>query len=142
MAEVSEIRKRLRHAIAKAREEASAHRALVDAAERDFGRFLEEVAAPAFRQFAGVLRAEGCPFHIATPAGGVRLESDRARDDFIELSLDTSGPPVVIGRTSRGRGRRVVADERVLCDGAAVAALTEEDVLAFLLTVVPSLVER
>lgn len=142
MLEVSEVRKRLRQVIAKAREESVARRALADTAERDFGRFLEGVAAPVFRQFAGVLKAEGYPFHIATPAGGVRLESERAREDFIEIALDISGPPVVIGRTSRSRGRRVLTDERVLCDGADVARLTEEEVLAFLLTAVPPLVER
>lgn len=142
MLETSEIRKRLRHAIALAKQDASARRAAADRATGDFERFLDEVASPLARQFAGALRAEGYPFQVATPAGLLRLESERAREDVIEIALDTSARPVVVGRASRGRGSRLVTEERPLREGAAVADLTEEDVLAYLLAVIPPFVER
>jgi len=140
--EPSEVRRRLRQAIARAKEAASARRAEADRAAGDFDRFLEEIAVPVARTFAGALRAEGYPFQIATPAGLLRLESGRAREDAIEIALETSDRPVVVGRTSRGRGRRLVSEERPLREGAAVSELTDEDVLEYLLSVIPPFVER
>jgi len=68
---------------------------------------------------------------------------ERSPAEFIELSLDdSSDPPAVIGRTSRGRGRRTVTSERVLKDGTAISDLTDEDVLAFLLEEITLLTER
>lgn len=142
MLEISEVRKRLLQAVARARQDAAARRAEADAAERDYARFLDEVAGPVVRQFAGALKAEGYPFQIATPAGVVRLVSERSHEDFIEIALDASDRPVVVGRTSRGRGRRVVTEERPLGDRAAIAELGEEDVLAFLLAAIQPFVAR
>ncbi len=142
MMETSEVRRRLLQAIAQAKQGASERLSESDLAARQFERFLEEVAGPVVRQFAGALRAEGFPYQIATPAGLLRLESERAREDVIEIALDTSERPVVVGRTSRGRGRRLVSEERPLREGAGVADLTEEDVLAYLLAVIPPFVER
>lgn len=142
MLEISEVRRRLRQAVTQARQDAAARRAAADAADRDYARFLDEVAGPVVRQFAGALRAEGYPFQIATPAGVVRLVSERSREDVIEIALDASDHPVVVGRTSRGRGRRVVTEERPLRDGATIASLGEEDVLAYLLAAIPPFVER
>ena len=63
-------------------------------------------------------------------------------DDYIELVLDTSEThPQVIGRASRGRGRRVLESETPLGHGA-VRDLTEEDVLAFVMKELEPLVER
>jgi len=140
--ETSEVRRRLLQAISRAKQEASTRRAEADRAATDFERFLEDVAAPVVRQFAGALRAEGYPFQIATPAGLLRLESERSRQDTIEIALDTSERPVVVGRTSRGRGRRLVSEERPLREGAEIAGLTDEDVLEYLLSVIPPFVER
>ncbi len=57
---------------------------------------------PLFRQVANILKAERYAFSVFTPTGGVRLMSDRSADDFIELSLDTTGErPVVVGVISR-----------------------------------------
>jgi len=140
--ETSEVRRRLLQAISRAKQEASTRRAEADRAATDFERFLEDVAAPVVRQFAGALRAEGYPFQIATPAGLLRLESERSRQDTIEIALDTSERPVVVGRTSRGRGRRLVSEERPLRESTAIADLTDEDVLAYLLSVIPPFVER
>ena len=61
----------------------------------------------------------------------------------MELVLDdTSDPPAVLGRTSRGRGRRLITSERPIGGGAPIADLTEEDVLTFLLDEIVVLIER
>jgi hypothetical protein len=140
--DIPDVRRRLRHAMDRARQEASARRVQVDAAGRDYERFLTDVAEPVFRVFVSAIKAEGHPFHIATPAGSLRLESERSREDFIELVLDTTDAPVVVGRVSRGRGRRMVASERPVREGAAVSELTQEDVLAFLVSEIVPFVER
>jgi hypothetical protein len=70
------------------------------------------------------------------------LGSDRRAEDFIELVLDTSGSgPVVLGRTSRLRGRRVIESENPVGSGN-VAELGEQDVLEFLVTALEPFVER
>lgn len=133
MLEVAEVRRRLRQRIERARAAEAARRARIDAARGQYDAFLAETATPMFRMFSMALRAEGHPFEVATPAGAVRLTGPR-RENYIELGLDTSGPePAVVGRSSRGRGRQVVTSERPLRDGAPIEALTQEDVLEFLL---------
>lgn len=139
--DVPEVRRRLRGAIEQARREAAERQQRVDAAGREYERFLEQHAVPIFHTFAAALTAEGRRFKVFTPAGSVRLASDASGEDFIELVLDASlNPPRVLGRTSRGRGRRMVAAERPF--EAAVADLTDEDVLEFLLAEIGLLVER
>lgn len=119
----------------QARSNAAARRERSDAAARDYEQFLATIAVPVVQQFANVLSAEGHHFHVATPAGSVRLTSASSSEDYVEMLLDTSqDPPEVIGRISRGRGRRLVASERPVRDQTAVGELNEEDVLAFLLT--------
>ena len=141
--EISEVRRRLRAAIEKARSEAVERRTRTDVAARDYDIFLSQRAAPVFHQLAVALNGEGHQFKVFTPASSIRLATERSPDEFIELSLDdSSDPPAVIGRTSRGRGRRSVSSERVLKDGTAIADLTDEDVLTFLLEEIPRLVER
>ncbi len=140
--EVSEVRKRLLQTLARAKQEAGERRARLDLAARQYERFLELVAGPVVRQFAGAMKAEGYAFTLATPPGGLRLESERSREDVIEIELDTAGAPVAMGRTRHGRGQRVVTTERPIREGAAIADLTEEDVLAFLLEAVVPFVER
>jgi dipeptidyl aminopeptidase/acylaminoacyl peptidase len=141
--ETSELRRRLRTAIEQARSNAAARRARSDAAARDYETFLSRVAIPVVQQFANVLSAEGHHFNVATPAGSVRLTSAAANEDFIETTLDTTeDPPEVVGRTSRGRGRRLISSERAVRERTAVAELNEEDVLAFLLTEIVPFVGR
>jgi len=141
--EVPDVRRRLRAAIEKARRAAEERRARTDAAGRDFQLFLEQRATPVFQQLAGALKAENYSFKVFTPAASIRLASDRSPEEFIELALDdTSDPPAVLGRTSRGRGRRMTSTERVLGEGKALADLTEEDVLTFLLDEITALLER
>jgi hypothetical protein len=141
--ETSELRRRLRTAIEQARSNAAARRARSDAAVRDYEKFLTTVAVPVVQQFANVLSAEGYHFNVATPASSVRLTSAGAGEDYIEIALDTTeDPPEVVGRTSRGRGRRMIASERAVRERTAIAELNEEDVTAFLLAEIVSFVAR
>ena len=132
--EVSEVRRRLRAAVEEARQKAADRRARTDIAAKDYEEFLGQRAAPVFHQLATALTAEGHLFKVFTPAASVRLASERSHEEFVEVTLDDSAnPPAVIGRTSRGRGRRMVSSERPLKEGVPIAQLTEEDVLSFLL---------
>ena len=66
--------------------------------------------------------------------------SDRAAEDYIELTLDTTeNPPRVMGQISRTRGRRVIDAERPI---GAPDALSEEQLLDFLLKELEVFVER
>jgi|SRR5687767_11315535 len=133
--EVSHVRKRLQGAIAAARQRAQQRRQATADAERAYATFLETIATPITRQVATVLKAEGFAFTISTPGNGLRLAVDRGRDDFIEISLDTEiDPPQVIGRISHTHGSRTIDEERPIKAGTAPDALTEDDVLEFLLS--------
>jgi hypothetical protein len=142
--EISEIRRRLRSAMDEARRDAVARRARSDAALRDYDAFLSQIAVPVVQQIASALSGEGLQFSVATPAGSVRLTAANSPEDYIEIALDTSeDPPEVVGRTSRGRGRRMITSERPVRDRTAVAELNDEDVLAFLLAeIVPFVAGR
>ena len=140
--EISTVKRRILETIDSARKAAADRRARVNEAAREYERFLDHVAIPLFRQVAGVLKSEGHAFTVFTPGGSVRLMSDRAAEDFIEITLDTTGSePAVLGHTSRLRGRRVREAERPIGAGAP-AHLTEDDVLAFLATELGPFVER
>jgi hypothetical protein len=141
--EIPELRRRLRGAIDTARREGQERRLRTDAAARDYGAFLEQRAVPAFRSFAAALSGEGHRFGVSTPAASVRLAAEGAPDDYLEVALDTDAdPPVVIGRSSRGRGRRNVTTERPLDPLTPIDALTADDVLEFLLADIVPLLER
>jgi hypothetical protein len=141
--EVSEIRRRVRAAIESARREAKERRVRGDRAALEYQDFLRDRAVPLFQTVAAALVAEGYRFKVFTPADSVRLSSENRGTDFIELSLDpASDPPTVIGRTSRGRGSRLVDSERPVKEGMPIAQLSDEDVLAFLMEAVVDLVER
>jgi hypothetical protein len=141
--EVSEVRRRLRAAIDQARREAAARRERSDRARQDYDGFLAERAVPIFRALALALNGEGHRFQVFTPAGSVRLAAEGSSEDFLELSLDdTQDPPVVILRTSRGRGRRHVETERPLTEGTEIAGFTEDDVLKVVLGEIHPFVER
>ncbi len=141
--QIADVRKRVHDTIERARRSAAQRRVRIDAAGRDYEKFLEQVATPVFRQVANVLRAENYQFTVSTPGGAVRLMSDKSAGDYIELSLDTStGEPQVLGHSSRGRGRRVIESEQPIVEDRPVAELTEEDVLAYLLRELEPFVER
>ncbi len=97
---------------------------------------------PLVRQVANVLKAQGYLFGVFTPSGSVRLASEKSADDYIEISLDTSGEnPVVLGHSRHTRGRRVVEHERPI-GGPEVRSVSEEQLPAFLLEELGPLVER
>jgi hypothetical protein len=139
--DVPEVRRRVRAAIEQARRAAADRRTRTDAATRDYDEFLTARALAAFNTLASALAGEGHRFKVFTPAGSIRLASERSQDDYIELALDTSeDPPVVLGRTSVSRGRRSVTRERPL--PRPVGDLTEEDVVDFVLAEIPTILER
>ena len=133
--EVSQVRNRLRRAIDGAREHAQDRRQHVAEAERAYKVFIDEVATPLVRQVANALKVEGYAFTVFTPGNGLRLASDRGRDDYIEFALDDTGErSEVVARISRTRGSRTIDEERPVKTGAAPDAITEEELLEFLLT--------
>lgn len=141
--ETSEVRRRFLAAIEKGRRDAAERRARTDQARRDYEEFLAQRATPLFHQVAAALKAERQAFAVFTPAASVRLAAERSPEEFIELVLDdSSNPPAVVGRTTRGRGRRTVSTERPISEGKSIAELTDEDVLVFLLGEIVLLVER
>ena len=140
--ETSTVRNRLNAIIDAAKRSSAERRTRNDEAARAYERFLEVSAVPLFKQVAGALKASGYPFTVFTPGGSVRLMSDKSSEDYIEMSLDTSGDrPAVAGRSSRARGRRVIESERPIAQ-KAVGDLTEEDVLEFVMKEIAPFVER
>ena len=141
--DIPEIRRRLRASIEAAKRDAQERRGRSDHAANAYEEFLSERAVPLFHTVASALVAEGQRFKVFTPAGSVRLASEASGEDYIELVLDTTAdPPVVVGRTSRGRGRRQIASERPVKDDIPIENLKDEDVLAFLLTELTPFLER
>ena len=142
MVETADVGKRVRHAIQQAKRTAQERRARAAAAEREGGSALARVT-PVFKTVAATLTAEGYPFQIFTPAGVVRLAAGVSGQNFIELALDTMrDPPALVGRVSREWGRRVLVDEKIVLEDPAIASLTEEDALAFVLAELPPFVDR
>ena len=138
--EIADVKRRVVETIDRARRRAAERRTRHDEAAREYETFLDQTAVPVFKQVSNVLRAEGFAFTVFTPGGSVRLMSDRSAEDYIELGLDTSGDePVVSGHTGRSRGRRVVESEQAI---GPPAALSEQDVLSFVLKALEPLVER
>ena len=130
MADIALIRKRLRLETEQARRTSSARRERAKAATAAYEKFLEGIGIPTFRQFATVLRGEGMPFEVQTPAGGVRLAPERAREDGITLELDaTQDPPAVMLRTTHTWGSQISRTDRALTDGGAIDQISEDDVL-------------
>jgi hypothetical protein len=130
-------------AIDRAKARAQQRRQHAADAERAYALFLEEIATPTTRQLANVLKAEGYPFTVSTPSGGLRLASDRTRDDYVEFALDGSGDqPVVVGRIRHTRGSRTLEDERPIKPGAAPEDISQTDVLTFLVDALAPWLER
>ncbi len=137
--EVSVVRQRVRELLQNAKRPAAdrraRRRAQIDQATAEYEAFLERVAVPLFRQVVSVLKAERYPFDVFTPGGSVRLMTGRGNDDYIEITLDTAGAaPKLIGRASHSRGGDVVQTELVLNATSDIGALTDEDLLGYLLS--------
>lgn len=134
MADVGLIRKRIRAEIDKARRDQTEQRSRVAEATRVYEEFLQNAAVPVFRMFANILKAEGYPFEVATPAGGVRLQSERNRADAVEIELDTTAdPPQPLVTITRNRGSRVVQSDRSIKWNTPLEQLTEDDVIEMVL---------
>ena len=141
--EVSEVRNRLKSAITTARDRAQRRRERAAEAQLTYETFLAEVATPVARQLANAMKPEGYSFTVFTPGAGLRLASDRGRDDFIELSIDTAGDrPEVVGRISQQRGSRTIDQELPVKRGAAPQEIGEDDVLEFFLAALEPWLER
>ena len=141
--EVSLVRNRLNRAIEVARERAQRRRQRTATAEQAYDTFLQEVATPVTRLLANSLKVENYAFTVFTPSGGLRLASDRGRDDYVEFALDAAeDPPRVVGRIRRSRGSRTLDEERPIKPGLPPDQLSEEDVLTFLLDVLQPWLER
>lgn len=134
MADVGEVRKRIRAEIEKAKRDQAERRSRVAEATKAYDEFLATAAIPVFRMFANVLKAEGLHFEVMTPAGGVRLQSERNRDDAIEMELDTTAdPPQPLVTVTRARGSRVVQSDRSIKGSNPLVQLTEHDVIEMLI---------
>ena len=134
MADVGEVRKRIRAEIEKAKRDQAERRGRVAEATKAYEEFLDTAAIPVFRMFANVLKAEGLHFEVMTPAGGVRLQSERNRDDAIEMELDTTAdPPQPLVTITRARGSRVVQSDRSIRGTSSLMQLTENDVIEMLI---------
>jgi hypothetical protein len=141
--ETAQIRRRVQSRLAEVKRGAAARRERVTAAERAYGTFLTEIAVPTLTAVAQSLAAEGYPYRVTTPAGAVRMTSERSNRAYVELRLDTSGAvPQVVAEVGRERGTRVLADERVVGEGLPVDAISDEHLLETLLEAVGDLVER
>ena len=143
--ETSVVRHRVREVLDRAKRPAEDRRASrrfqMDAAAEEYDAFLRQIAVPLFKQVANVLATEGHAFKVFTPGGSVRLMADRGNDDYIELVLDTKGAaPKLLGRASRARGGDVMQTELVLNATTDIGALTEEDVLGYLMSELESFV--
>ena len=135
MAEVADVRKRVRYAIDQARRDSAERRERVTEAQKNYDTFLQTAAIPAFRMVANVLKSEGnLNFEVMTPAGGVRLQSERHREDAIEMELDTTAdPPQPLVTITRARGRRLTQSDRSIKGSNPLAKLTEDDVVDMLI---------
>jgi|KBSMisStandDraft_5_1062788.scaffolds.fasta_scaffold2466274_1 hypothetical protein len=141
--EVSDLRRRLRSAIDDAKKRSVERRTRVDDARRAWERLLPEVAVPTFHTMAGALTAEGHRFKVFTPGEAVRLSLERSAEEFVELSLDTDrDEPALLLRSTRGRGRRIVSTERIVGEGAQIAGVTQEDLVAAILEELIPFIER
>ncbi len=134
MADVAVVRKRVKSAIEQARRDQAERRGRAADAQKNYEVFLETAAIPVFRMFANVLKSEGLNFEVMTPAGGVRLQSERNRDDAVEMELDASAdPPQPLVTITRARGSRVIQTDRSIKGSNPLVQLGEEDVIEMLL---------
>lgn len=141
--DTAEVRRRVRRTIDEARAQAQERRRCVAAAEADGENALAEVATPLFRKVASALTAEGYRFGVQTPAGAVRLSPAGAREDIVELALDTGrDPPALVVRTTSVRGRRRLSDERVVAEHPAFGDLSADRLLDVVLSALAPLVAR
>ena len=141
--EVSDVRRRLRSAIDEARRRTDERRARKDAESRAWEKALEDAVIPAVHLVASALTAEGYRFKVVTPGATVRLVPERGGEEFVEIALETDGDePVVMIRSTQGRGRRTVTRERPLGVRSAADIHTDNEVITPLLEALAPFLER
>jgi len=141
--ELVQIRRRVQTKLGDIKRAAADRREKAAAAERAYDAFLAGVATPTVSAVAQSLSAEGYPFRVTTPGRAVRMASDRSNRTYLEIRLDTAGrDPQLIAEIGRERGSRVFEDERPICPGIPIDAVTDEQLLAALLDLMPELIER
>ena len=141
--ELDQIRRRVQSRLADIKRAAAERRDTVATAERAYGVFLASVATPLVNAVAQSLSAEGYAYRVTTPGGAVRMSSDRSNRTYLEIRLDTAGAaPRLLAEVGRERGSRILADERPICDGMAIEAITDEHLLAAILDAMAELIER
>ena len=134
MADVAVVRKRVKSVIEQARRDQAERRGRVAEAQKTYETFLQTAVVPAFRVVANVLKSEGLSFEVMTPAGGARLQSERNREDAIEMELDTTAdPPQPLVTITRVRGSRVIQTDRTIKGSNPLVQLSEDDVIDMLL---------
>ena len=128
------VRKRVKVAIDQSRRDQAERRTRAAESAKAYEIFLQSAAIPAFRMVANILKSEGLNFEVMTPAGGVRLQSERQRDDAIAVELDGGAdPPEVLVTITRSRGSRIVQHERPIKGSTPLPQLVEDDVIEMLL---------
>ena len=141
--ETSDVRRRIKESLDRARARATERRAANAKAEAAFEVFLQRAVVPVFQQAAGALKAEGYAFTLNTPAGSVRLVSEKSSSDFIDLRLDTTAQrPQVLVSFERLKGRERTSEEQPLRPGTLVENLTEQDVLDAVAGAIEVLIDR
>ena len=141
--ETVQIRRRVQVRLGDIKRAAVERREKVAAAERAYESFLADVATPTLNAVAQSLSAEGYPYRVTTPGGAVRMSSGRSSRTYLEVRLDTAGAvPQLTAEVGRERGSRILADERPICAGMAIEAITDEHLLAAILDAMAELIER
>jgi hypothetical protein len=141
--EPSDVRRRLRGAIEQARRRAADRRGVADEASRVWGERLPEAVLPGFQAVLNALSGEGFKFSLSTPGETARLSPERSSAEFVEIALDTNRElPAVIVRSTRGRGRRTIASERIVAEGPDIADLTEDAVIGVVIEEIVPFIER
>jgi len=141
--ETSDVRRRLRSAIDHARRRAADRRGVADEASRVWAERLPDAILPGFQAVQNALSGEGYKFSLSTPGETARLSPERSAAEFVEIALDTNRElPAVLVRSTRGRGSRTIASERVVAEGPEIAALTGDAVVGVLIEEIVPLIER
>ena len=141
--ETADVQKRVRRLVEDSKHKSRTRRDRAASAGHLGTSVLAHVVTPVVKTVAAALMAEGYSFRVSTPSGAVRLVAEASADDFIDVALDTRrDPPALVARVSRRWGRRVLVDEHVVCEDAAIADLTDEGTLDFFLSVLGPFLER
>jgi hypothetical protein len=141
--EISDVRRRLRGAIDKAKRRVADHRAVADEASRVWAEKLTESIVPAFQAVQSALSGENYRFTVSTPGQTARLSPEKSPAEFVEMALDTERElPAVLIRSTRGRGSRTVSSERIVAEAPAIPEITQSAVVDVLIEELEPFIER